>query len=235
MTSWKKVLSNRLNAQKSSGPRTQEGKAVSSRNALKHALYARLEALPGEDQAEFRLLLDEFERDWQPVGFQEQQLVEAIALCTLQVRRGLEVEFQLFASGARGCDVEEPLKLAMAFQNASTMLDRITRQTTTAERRRSRAIDRLVALQRGRGAHEGGGEPGHVALDARAIETTRSHDAAEPQPDEIPSLFGPEAEGETPPIETSRAGAITVRDYAFAGTKSTEVGEGESLATGDSM
>ena len=47
------IAANRLNAQKSTGPRTEEGKAVSSQNALTHGLLAREGAIRGEDEGEF--------------------------------------------------------------------------------------------------------------------------------------------------------------------------------------
>src|SRR5215831_5608041 len=49
------------NAQHSTGPRSPEGKAVSSRNALKLGLYSQSDILPGEDPAEFDQLLHDFE------------------------------------------------------------------------------------------------------------------------------------------------------------------------------
>ncbi len=39
-TSAKQIAANRRNAKKSSGPRTSEGKAVASRNAITHGLHA---------------------------------------------------------------------------------------------------------------------------------------------------------------------------------------------------
>ncbi|MCL5279098.1 MAG: hypothetical protein M1376_04230, partial [Planctomycetes bacterium] len=48
------IEANRLNAQKSTGPRTPEGKAVVARNALTHGLLARAGVLPGEDEHEFQ-------------------------------------------------------------------------------------------------------------------------------------------------------------------------------------
>ncbi len=48
MSSQSQVLANRLNAQKSTGPQTAEGKAVVSQNALKHGLSAALGALLGQ-------------------------------------------------------------------------------------------------------------------------------------------------------------------------------------------
>ena len=47
------IKANRNNAKKSTGPRTEEGKAVVAKNALKHGLLARDTVLPGEDPANF--------------------------------------------------------------------------------------------------------------------------------------------------------------------------------------
>ncbi len=47
---------NRRNARKSTGPRTPEGKAVSSQNATSHGIYCRDVVLDGEDQRRFDLL-----------------------------------------------------------------------------------------------------------------------------------------------------------------------------------
>src|SRR4051794_5646293 len=48
----KKCAANRRNAGKSTGPRTDAGKLVSSRNAVTHGLFCRDLVLPGEDDAE---------------------------------------------------------------------------------------------------------------------------------------------------------------------------------------
>ena len=47
------IEANRINAQKSTGPRTPEGRAIVSRNAITHGLLARAGVLPGEDEHEF--------------------------------------------------------------------------------------------------------------------------------------------------------------------------------------
>jgi hypothetical protein len=47
------ILANRSNAQKSTGPRTAEGKAASRPNALKHGLDAESLILPGENPAAY--------------------------------------------------------------------------------------------------------------------------------------------------------------------------------------
>ena len=53
MASEARIAANRLNAQKSTGPRTAEGKAVVAQNAVKHGLLAREGLLRGEDREEY--------------------------------------------------------------------------------------------------------------------------------------------------------------------------------------
>jgi hypothetical protein len=47
------IRANRRNAQKSTGPRTPQGKAVVSQNAIKHGLFARQDVISSESQADF--------------------------------------------------------------------------------------------------------------------------------------------------------------------------------------
>jgi hypothetical protein len=58
MTTLKKIHSNRSNARKSTGPKTQAGKQVSRRNSLVHGLTAEVLLLDHEDPAEFQALRD---------------------------------------------------------------------------------------------------------------------------------------------------------------------------------
>ena len=56
----KKLAANRANAQKSTGPKTNDGKSNSSQNALEHGAFAQATLLPNEDPAPFKL----FRNDW---------------------------------------------------------------------------------------------------------------------------------------------------------------------------
>jgi hypothetical protein len=47
------IEANRANAQKSTGPRTPEGKETAAPNALKHGLFARETVIRGEKEEEF--------------------------------------------------------------------------------------------------------------------------------------------------------------------------------------
>ena len=50
MISEKQLEANRRNAQRSTGPKTPEGKAHSSRNNLRHGLTGQITVLPNEDR-----------------------------------------------------------------------------------------------------------------------------------------------------------------------------------------
>ena len=51
------ITANRANAQKSTGPRSAEGKSASRFNALKHGIDAASIVIPGEDPAEYEALV----------------------------------------------------------------------------------------------------------------------------------------------------------------------------------
>ena len=58
MSTAAQVTANLANAQHSTGPRTETGKAASSQNALKHGLTAKTVLLPGEDEAAYRKMCE---------------------------------------------------------------------------------------------------------------------------------------------------------------------------------
>src|ERR1019366_7398116 len=73
------INANRENAKKSTGPRTDEGKAASSRNRLLHGLRANKPILLDEAPAEFLLLIHAHLDRFQPVGPGEEKLVLRLA------------------------------------------------------------------------------------------------------------------------------------------------------------
>jgi len=75
MASQRQIEANRLNAQASTGPRTAEGKAASSGNALTHGLTARTVLLAGEDPEGYRPLRESMIAELGPEGALESELV----------------------------------------------------------------------------------------------------------------------------------------------------------------
>ncbi len=88
----KKALSNKQNAQKSTGPKTARGKAVVGQNAVQHGLLSRSLVLPSEDPREFAQLWLQLQSEMAPVGTLEQTLVERIAIAIWRQRRLVAAE-----------------------------------------------------------------------------------------------------------------------------------------------
>ena len=70
---------NKLNSQKSTGPKTPEGKAKSSLNRLSHGFASHARIMPGEDPEQFKGLLSDLVNEYQPATATEQILVEQMA------------------------------------------------------------------------------------------------------------------------------------------------------------
>ena len=66
MATEKQKKANRENAKKSTGPRTEEGKARSSQNGIKHGLLARDAVMADEDPAEYDRQFQIFEENLFP-------------------------------------------------------------------------------------------------------------------------------------------------------------------------
>src|SRR3954447_19950596 len=88
MASKKRLEANRRNAQKSTGPRTAEGKARAARNATTHGLTAKPEEDTSEaGKAEYRERLARWVDDLRPVGETQEALVEAACHAAWRLER----------------------------------------------------------------------------------------------------------------------------------------------------
>ena len=73
-TSEARLRANRLNAQKSTGPRTEAGKQRSSLNATRHGLTGQVLTLTA-----LQALIGDFEKQYSPANTQEKHLVHMLA------------------------------------------------------------------------------------------------------------------------------------------------------------
>jgi hypothetical protein len=94
MSTQAQILANRRNAQKSTGPRTREGKAVVSKNAVKHGLTARHDLINGEDRAEFDLYRDRLLAELDPATPMESVLAERIVTLSWRLKRTTRIQSQ---------------------------------------------------------------------------------------------------------------------------------------------
>jgi len=87
MSSQAQLLANRLNAQKSTGPRTTEGKAIISQNAVKLGLLAERDVIASESRADFDLYRNQLFDELSPVSPMETMLAERIVTLSWRLKR----------------------------------------------------------------------------------------------------------------------------------------------------
>src|SRR5688500_17294474 len=87
MASAAQFTANYANAQKSTGPRSVEGKQRSSANRLRHGLTSAQVILPGEDAAEYDDLRQDLLDNYKPANATECTLVEEIAASSWRLLR----------------------------------------------------------------------------------------------------------------------------------------------------
>ena len=99
MISERQLEANRRNAQRSTGPRTEEGKKASALNARRHNLTGQVTAMTDAD----RIMHDAFSasivENLAPEGAMETQLAQRIATDSWRLNRISAVEDNLFALG----------------------------------------------------------------------------------------------------------------------------------------
>jgi len=94
MTTEAQIIANRLNAQKSTGPRTSEGKAAVSQNAVKNGFLAHLDVINSESQADFDLYRDQLLNELNPVSPMKSMLAERIVTLSWRLKRICSIQNQ---------------------------------------------------------------------------------------------------------------------------------------------
>ena len=89
---------NQANAQHSTGPRTEAGKATSSRNALKHGLTARTALMPDEDAEVHACFLAGMLDSYDPLNPAETALVEEMIDIQWRLRRASRFEVRILSA-----------------------------------------------------------------------------------------------------------------------------------------
>ena len=96
MISEKQLAANRLNAQKSTGPKSKKGKEKSAQNAVVHGLYSDRLFLDSqylqEDKQEFERLHESLREELNPAGVTQEYLVHKIASIFWRMRRLIGAE-----------------------------------------------------------------------------------------------------------------------------------------------
>lgn len=137
MSSQAQIEANRRNSLKSTGPKTPEGKAIASQNAVTHGLASRQPVIPGENEAEFAAYTERWLDDLKPVGAMEEFLAERIIGIAWRLRRVGQIEANLFQPGEG---------------QKTQHLSRLNRYENALDRSYYRAVTELKVVQKERRA-----------------------------------------------------------------------------------
>ena len=143
-----KLAANRQNAQHSTGPKTEAGKAQSRRNALKHGIFAANMFVYGETPSEYQELLGALREDLAPEGALEELLVEKIAICVWRGKRVLRCEGGLVRSSVDYSEKE--MRDWRALPIEWEYMDRVLRYDGMMQRQLFSTLSQLERLQRAR-------------------------------------------------------------------------------------
>ena len=149
MATERQIAANKTNSQKSTGPKSAEGKAKSCLNHLSHGFAsATASFIPGEDPEEFKALLADLTEEYQPATPTEQILVEHMTQNQWLSLRAFRLQSNSFSMGKWGVNftISKDLGLLIRYQ-------------TGADRAFHRAHTDLVKAQKERKKSEIGFEP----------------------------------------------------------------------------
>jgi hypothetical protein len=118
MTSFRQLEANRLNALRSTGPKTYEGKARSRLNAVRHGLTAETVVPNFENSEDYKAFEATIIADYCAETAVARELVLRLASLLWRLRRATAIETQLFAiqadlpSSGGGCQRVDPAEVA---------------------------------------------------------------------------------------------------------------------------
>jgi len=170
MSTVSQIEANRLNSQKSTGPRTAQGKAVSSQNAFKSGLDADSQFCYGEQRADFYRLQVEYFARFQPHSPEERFQVDSLIRNEWMLRRLFRAEAHLWEFHTSRGSRFDGVPLGEAFHNAHPEFMRLHRRITLFEKSYKDSFAQLQTLQQDRLAAQAQ-TPGVAASDPYAHPT----------------------------------------------------------------
>jgi hypothetical protein len=199
MATQRQIEANRRNALLSTGPRTPEGKARASMNALRHGLTAETVVLQSESGDAYREIRDSLIDSYQPANAHEMMLVDQVAAGhwrTLRARRYekamLDLEIKTLKrieaiDEAPDPEHDDEAAVAALCSNDESQYKNYFRYDGSISRDYYRAIGALERIQARRARAERNAAPAVAAAGASAPQTgfvsSPAASASEPAPE----------------------------------------------------
>ncbi len=156
MSTQAQIIANQANSQHSTGPKTNAGKAISSKNNFRHGLTGPFVVLGWENQEDFRKLKNELLTEHQPATLTEELLVRDMAQSHWLRRRAVKLQDMCFRPDVPLADQPKELALYLRYQ-------------TTHDRAFYKALNELQKLR----AEKRKQENGFVSQGRKAAEEAR--------------------------------------------------------------
>ncbi len=134
---------------RSTGPRSAEGKARSSKNALKSGIYSQSQIIPGEDPRDHEKLVEEYHHRFLPSTPEQRDLVDLLIHCAWTLRRLSKAQAQTLAWHMENTTMPSPsASLGEALARCDQTLVRLQRIIDRNQRNYQDALHELERLQK---------------------------------------------------------------------------------------
>jgi hypothetical protein len=177
MSTLRQIEANRRNAARSTGPRSVEGKAVSSMNALQSGIHAESTIITDEDPEALTQLAETFYRDHQPQTAMECALLDNIIRDTWLLTRFFRIDAEIIDYEIETAVYRKPDNQAgRAFMTSSTHQIRLQRRIDSTRKSQIQAFKEFQRLQAERRAQPPAPQPQPRArsLDVTAVPSSPS-------------------------------------------------------------
>src|ERR1035441_6233768 len=152
MATEKQIAANRANAAKSTGAKTPAGKAIVSRNATRHDLFAKSFVLKSECSTRFKTFVESFYAEY-PSTPTETALVDTMATARWRLIRMSNLEAAIidheYALDSESTDLTTPARATLAYRRASDAglsIELMNRAEARLQQQFNSAFDRLRLL-----------------------------------------------------------------------------------------
>ncbi|MEO8661763.1 MAG: hypothetical protein ABI693_25075 [Bryobacteraceae bacterium] len=218
MSTSAQLTANRANAEHSTGPKTDAGKAIVSQNHLTHGLSIRRHiVLPTEDHAQYESLVARYCEDELPGCAIERSLINLLAECQWRIDRCNRIEYQMVVNS--GLTIEE------FYEQNEAKLQRFERYAGNHRRDYSRILRDFLAARSARRKH--GAHPECEPLPELQNEPRSLQEPPAPEPPDsskpisarIPYIYANELVGlrrlhpDFDPTKGKKLMSMSLRDY----------------------
>lgn len=146
MATERQIQANQKNAKRSTGPKTTEGKAIVSKNAVSHGIFSRQLVLEDESREEFEEIRREFYEQFHPEGFLERLFCERALSAIWRLSRVSKIEALIISDA--GTNPFKENQISDAFGGyAGKQIGLMSRYEITLEKILFKSLSELRSLQ----------------------------------------------------------------------------------------